>query len=61
MAIFELQDGKKIENYHLIKPSPSGQKRSHLAMELTGSVANSLQNFSASAEEKIEASANDDG
>jgi hypothetical protein len=44
---------RKLENYHLIKPPPTRQKRSHLATELTSSDANSLQNFSASPEEKF--------
>jgi hypothetical protein len=45
------QDGKK--NYHLIKTPLSGQKKNHLATGLTSSAANSLENFSASPEDKF--------
>jgi hypothetical protein len=50
---FSYKMARKLENYNLIKPPPTRQKRSHLATELTSSVANSLQYFSASPEEKF--------
>ncbi len=62
MAIFELQDGKKIRKLSFDKTSTNRtEKKPPGNGAYSRSVANSLQNFSASTEEKIEASANGDG